>query len=394
METNCKTLLNQSSLLLMDFSLTKEQEMIQKTVREFAEKEVKPIAEQIDKENRFPAENVKKMGQLGLLALTIPNEYGGNLVDGISYAIAIEELARVCASTSIIMAVHNSLATTPLLKYGTDEQKKKFLPRLAKGELGAFALTEPNAGTDAGNQQTTAKLDGDDYVLNGTKIFITSGSQAQFINVFASTDKTKGAKGISCFLIEKGTKGFSIGTIEDKLGIRASETAELVFEDCRIPKENLIGKEGDGFKIAMQTLDYGRIGVGAQAVGIAQGCLDECLKYAKQREQFGKPIASFQAIQFMLSDMATEIDGARFLVYKAAWLKDKNVRLSKEAAMAKLYASETAMKCAVKAVQIHGGYGYIKSYVVERFFRDAKITEIYEGTSEVQRMVIASNILR
>lgn len=377
----------------MDFSLTKEQELIQKTVREFAEKEVKPIAEQIDKENRFPKENVKRMGQLGLLALTIPNEYGGNLVDGISYAIAIEELARVCASTAIIMAVHNSLATTPLLKFGTEEQKKKFLPRLARGELGAFALTEPNAGTDAANQQTTAILDKDEYILNGTKIFITSGSQAQFINVFASTDKTKGAKGISCFLVEKGTKGFSIGTIEDKLGIRASETSELVFEDCRIPKENLIGKEGDGFKIAMQTLDYGRIGVGAQAVGIAQACFEESLKYAKQREQFGKPIASFQAIQFMLSDMATEIECARLLVYKSAWLKDKIPRVSKEAAMAKLYASEVAMRCGVKAVQIHGGYGYIKSYAVERFFRDAKITEIYEGTSEVQRMIIANNIL-
>lgn len=378
----------------MNFGLTKEQEMIRKTVREFALNEVQPIAAEIDERAEFPAETVRKMAEINLLGLTIPREYGGVGADGISYAIAIEELSRVCASTGIIMAVHNSLGSFPIMKFGTDEQKKKYLPKLARGEmLAAFALTEPNAGSDAANQQTTAVLEKDEWVINGTKIFITNGKSAGLVTLMAMTDKSKGYRGISAFLVEKGTKGFNYGTKENKLGIRGTDTYELVFEDCRIPKENILGNPGDGFKIAMQSLDYGRVGVGAQAVGIAQGALDESIKYAKEREQFGRPISKFQAIQWMIADMATEIEAARLLVYRAAWLKDKVPRISKEAAMAKMYASEVAMRATTKAIQIHGGYGYTKDYPVERFFRDAKITEIYEGTNEIQRLVISGNLL-
>ena len=378
----------------MDFKLTKEQEMIRKMVREFAIKEVEPIAAELDETERFPQETIEKMGKLNILGLTIPKEYGGVYVDGISYAIVIEELSRVCASTGIITGVHNSIAPFPIIKYGTNEQKEKYLPKLASGEfIGAFSLTEPNAGTDAGGLQTTAVLDGDEYVLNGTKIFVTNGPQAGVATVLAKTDKDKGARGISAFLVEKDTPGFTIGTLETKMGIRGSHQCEYVFENCRIPKENLVGKEGLGFKIAMAALDHGRVGVAAQALGIAQGALDESVKYAKEREQFGRPLAKFQAIQWMLADMETRIQAARFLVYSAAEKKTQGKRFSKEAAMAKLFASETANWVVNRAVQIHGGYGYTRDYPVERYFRDAKITEIYEGTSEVQRMVISGSLI-
>ncbi len=379
----------------MDFKLTKEQEMIKKMVREFAENEVKPIASEIDENERFPEETIKKMAELDLLGLTIPEEYGGVNVDGVSYAIVIEELSRVCASTGVITAVHNSIAPFPIIKYGTEEQKKKYLPALARGDyLGAFALTEPNAGTDAAGIQTTADKDGDEYVLNGTKIFITNAPQAGIITVLAKTDKSKGARGISAFLVEKDTPGFRLGVLETKMGIRGSHQAELIFEDCRIPAENLVGSEGMGFKIAMAGLDHGRVGIAAQALGIAQGALDEAVEYAKQREQFGRPLSKFQAIQWMIADMETRINAARWLVYSAADKKTRGKRFSKDAAMAKLFASETANWVVNRAVQIHGGYGYTKDYPVERYFRDAKITEIYEGTSEVQRMVIAGTMLR
>ncbi len=378
----------------MDFNLTKEQQMIKKMVREFAEKEVKPLASELDETERFPDETIEKMAKLNILGLTIPKEYGGVYVDGVSYAIVIEELSRVCASTGVITAVHNSIAPFPIIKYGTEEQKKKYLPKLAGGEyLGAFSLTEPNAGTDAGGLQTTAEKDGDEYVLNGTKIFVTNGPQAGVSTILAKTDKTKGARGISAFLVERGTPGFTIGTLESKMGIRGSHQCEYVLENCRIPQRNLVGKEGMGFKIAMQALDHGRVGIAAQALGIAQGALEEAVKYAKEREQFGRPLGKFQAIQWMLADMETEIQASRFLVYSAAALKTTGKRFSKEAAMAKLFASETATRVVNKAVQIHGGYGYTRDYPVERFFRDSKITEIYEGTSEVQRMVISGSLL-
>jgi len=379
----------------MDFNLTKEQEMIRNMVRDFAEKEVKPIAEEIDLNCRFPQETIDKMARIDLLNLTIPREYGGVEADGISYAIAIEEISRVCASTGVIMAVHNSLGSYPLIAHGSEELKEKYLPRLATGELlGAFALTESGAGSDASAQQTTAVRDGDEYVLNGTKVFCTNGPQAGLVNVFAMTDKSKGTRGISCFVVERGTPGFEIGHLEEKMGIKGSHQSELIFEDCRIPAAHLVGREGKGFGIAMQSLDAGRVGIAAQALGIAQGALDESIEYARQREQFGKPIARLQAIQWMIAEMATEIQAARHLVYHAAFMKSSGQRYSKEAAMAKLYASEMAGRATDKAVQIHGGYGYIREYAVERFFRDAKITQIYEGTSEVQKLVIAGGLLR
>jgi len=379
----------------MDFNLTKEQEMIRNMVQDFAEKEVKPIADEIDLNCRYPQETIDKMAKLYLLSLTIPKEYGGVDADGVSYSIAIEEISRACASTGIIVGVHNSLGSSPLVKYGTDDQKAKYLPRLATGEmLGAFALTESGAGSDAAAQQTVAVREGDEYILNGTKVFCTNGPQAGLINVFAMTDRSKGTRGISCFLVEKDTPGFEIGHLEEKMGIKGSHQSELIFEDCRIPVENLIGKEGRGFGIAMQSLDAGRVGVAAQALGIAQGALDESIIYAKQREQFGKPIARLQAIQWMIAEMATEIQAARHLVYHAGFMKTSGQRYSKEAAMAKLYASEVAGRATDKAVQIHGGYGYVREYAVERYFRDAKITQIYEGTSEVQKLVIAGTLLR
>lgn len=379
----------------MDFALTKEQQMVRNVIREFATKEIAPRAKEIDLKSEFPWDNVKKMARMDMMGIPYPKEYGGAGGDYISYIIAVEEISRACAATGVILSAHTSLACYPIFQWGTEEQKKKYLIPMAKGEkLGAFGLTEPNAGTDAAAQQTTAVLEGDHYILNGSKIFITNGGAADVYIVFAMTDKSKGVKGISAFIVEKGFPGFSIGKIEEKMGIRGSMTAELVFEDCVVPKENLLGKEGEGFKIAMMTLDGGRIGIAAQALGIAQAALDEVTKYVKERQQFGRPIGKFQGLQWYIAEMATKVNAARHLVYYAAWRKQNNLSHSMEAAMAKLFASETAMEVTTKAVQIFGGYGYTKDYPVERFMRDAKITQIYEGTSEVQKMVIASNLLK
>lgn len=379
----------------MKLELNDQQKMIQKMVKEFAEKEIAPIAAELDKKEEYPTKILEKMAKLGLLGTIIPTEYGGAGLDTISYAIVVEEISRKCASTGVITSVHNSLVAWPIMKYGTEEQKKKYLPILAKGEkIGAFAATEPNAGSDLGAMQTSAVLKGNKYIINGDKTFITSGSEAGIIILFAVTDKSAGPKGISAFIAESDMKGYKVGSIYEKLGINASKTSELIFEDMEVPKENLLSKEGEGFKIALSTLDGGRIGIAAQAVGIAQAALDESIEYSKQRQQFGRPLAKFQAIQWMIADMATRIEASRYLVYNAAYVKDNGGHFSKEAAMAKLFASETAMEAVIKAVQIHGGYGYTKEYTVERLFRDAKITEIYEGTSEVQRMVIASSLLR
>lgn len=379
----------------MKLELNDQQKMIQKMVREFAEKEIAPVAAELDKQEEYPTKILEKMAKLGLLGTIIPTEYGGAGLDTISYATVIEEISRKCSSTGVITSVHNSLVSHPIMKYGTEEQKKKYLTILAKGEeIGAFAATEPNAGSDLGAMQTTAVLKGNKYIINGDKTFITSGSEAGIIIVFAVTNKEAGSKGISAFIVEDSFKGYKVGSIFEKLGINASKTSELIFEDMEVPKENLLGKEGEGFKIALSTLDGGRIGIAAQAVGIARAALDESIEYAKQRQQFGRPLAKFQAIQWMIADMATRIEAARYLVYNASYLKDKGERFSKEAAMAKLYASETAMDAVIKAVQIHGGYGYTKEYAVERLFRDAKITEIYEGTSEIQRLVISGSLLK
>ncbi len=379
----------------MDFKLSKEQEMIRTVMREFAENEVKPIAAEIDESGRFPRETVEKMARYHMMGIPFPVEYGGAGGDDIAYAIAVEELSKVCATTGVILSAHTSLACWPIYEYGTEEQKQKYLIPLAKGEkLGAFGLTEPNAGTDAAGQQTVAVLDGDNYILNGTKLFITNGGEADIYIIFAMTDKSKGSRGISAFIVEKDYPGFSIGKIEDKMGIRGSSTAELIFRDCVVPKENLLGKEGEGFKIAMKTLDGGRIGIAAQALGIAEGALEESIKYIKERQQFGRPLSKFQGLQWMVADMATAIEAAKLLVYRAAYNKSNGLPYNKEAAMAKLYAANVAMDVTTKAVQLHGGYGYTKDYPVERMMRDAKITEIYEGTSQVQQMVIAANLLR
>ena len=379
----------------MEFALNKEQEMIRKTAREFAEKEIGPIAAHIDETTEFPKDTVKKLGELGFMGMTIPKEYGGAGMDDVSYAIAVEEISRVCASHGVTMSVNNSLVCWPLLKFGTEEQKQKYLIPLANGEkLGCFGLTEPNAGTDAGSQTTVAKKEGNKYIINGSKVFITNASQSQVAIIFAMTDKSKGTRGISTFIVDADTPGFSIGTIEDKMGIRGSVQAELVFENMEVPEENLLGKEGRGFGIAMATLDGGRIGIACQALGIAQAAYEESVKYAKEREQFGKPIAKFQAIQWFIADMATEIDAARLLVYKAAFDKWQGKPYTVSAAMAKFFASDIAMNVTRNAIQIHGGYGYTEEYPVERFYRDAKITEIYEGTTEVQKMVIAGNLLK
>ena len=379
----------------MKLELTDQQKMIQKMVKEFAEKEVAPIAQELDEKGVYPTKTLEKMAKLGLLGIIIPSEFGGAGLDTISYSIVVEEISRKCASTGVITSVHNSLTAWPIMKYGTEEQKKKYLPILAKGgKIGAFAATEPNAGSDLGALRTTAVLKGDKYIINGDKTFITSGPEAGIIIVFAVTNKDLGSKGISAFIVENDMKGYKVGSIFEKLGINASKTSELIFENMEVPKENLLGKEGDGFKIALSTLDGGRIGIASQAVGIAQAALDESIEYSKQRQQFGRPIAKFQAIQWMIADMATKIEASRYLVYNAAYKKDIGERFSKAAAMAKLFASDTAMDSVIKAVQIHGGYGYTKEYTVERLFRDAKITEIYEGTSEVQKMVIAANLLK
>ncbi|HBL05415.1 MAG TPA: acyl-CoA dehydrogenase [Clostridium sp.] len=379
----------------MNFSLTKEQELVKQMVREFAINEVKPIAAEIDVTERFPMENVEQMARYNMLGIPFPTEFGGAGGNNVSYAMTVEELSKVCGTTGVIVSAHTSLCGAPIYQFGTQEQKEKYLTPLAKGEkLGAFGLTEPNAGTDAAGQQTTAVLEGDHYVLNGSKIFITNGGVADIFVVFAMTDKSKGTRGISAFIVEKDFPGFSIGKVEEKLGIRASSTTELVFENCIVPKENLLGKEGKGFAVAMQTLDGGRIGIAAQALGLAQGALDEAVAYMKERKQFGKSIAAFQGLQWMVADMDVQIEAARLLVYKAAYKKDMGMPYSVEAPRAKLYASEVAMDVTTKAVQLFGGYGYTKEYPVERMMRDAKITEIYEGTSQVQRMVIAGSILK
>lgn len=379
----------------MNFLLTQEQEDIRAMVRDFADKSVAPTAAERDEKELFPRDIFEQMGQLGILGLPYPEQYGGAGSDYVSYAIAVEELSRVCGSTGIGVSVHTSLCSWPIYHYGTEEQKQKYLRPLAEGTtLGAFGLTEPNAGTDAGAASTIAVKDGDHYVLSGTKVFNTNGGEAGIYVVFAMTDKAAGLKGVSAFIVEKDTPGFTFGKKEVKMGIRSSVQRELIFENCRVPAANLLGQEGQGFKIAMTTLDGGRIGVAAQAVGIAQGALDEAVKYSKQRVQFGKPIAANQAISFMLADMATKVEAARLLTYRAAHAKSQNLPHSKEAAMAKMFASDAAMQVTTDAVQIFGGYGYSREYPVERMMRDAKITQIYEGTNQAQRMIIAGAVLK
>ncbi|MBO4773991.1 MAG: acyl-CoA dehydrogenase [Bacteroidales bacterium] len=379
----------------MDFSNSKTEELFLQMIRSFAENEVKPLAAEVDEQERFPMETVRKMAELGIMGIPVPKEYGGAGGNVQMYIRAVEEISRVCATTGVILSAHTSLCMAPILENGTEEQKQKYLPKLASGEwIGAFGLTEPNAGTDAAMQQTVAEDAGDHWVLNGTKIFITNAAYADVFIVMAMTDKSKGTKGISAFIVERGFPGFSIGKKEAKMGIRGSATCELVFENCIVPKENLLGVMGKGFNLAMKTLDGGRIGIAAQALGIAQGAMDETVKYTKERKQFGASIASFQNTQFQLADLETKIQAARFLVRSAAWKKDMKLPYTKDAAMAKLFAAETAMEMTTKAVQFHGGYGYTREYPVERMMRDAKITEIYEGTSEVQRMVIAGHLLK
>ena len=379
----------------MNFQLTKEQEFVRKMVKEFATNEVEPLAADIDKEHRFPVETVEKMAKYGLMGIPFPTEYGGAGGDHISYAITVEELAKVCASTSVIVSAHTSLCCWPIFNYGTEEQKKKYLPDLLSGKkLGAFGLTEPNAGTDASGQQTRAELVDGKWILNGAKVFITNGGYADTFVVMAMTDKKKGNHGITAFIVEKGDEGFSIGKTEDKMGICASSTTELIFQNCAIPEDRLLGDIGGGFKVALSTLDGGRIGIASQALGIAQGAFDVTVEYMNARKQFGKKLSQFQALQFEMADLKTKIEAARLLIYRAADLKDKHLPYSEAAAMAKLFAAETAMAVTTKCVQYHGGYGYTKDYPVERMMRDAKITEIYEGTSEAQRMVIAAKIFK
>ena len=379
----------------MDFELTKQQKLSRHIAREFAQKELEPYAQDWDEKMEFPAEAIRKLAGLGFMGISIPKEYGGAGLDSISYTLIIEELAKACASSAIIVAVHNSVCAYPIHLLGTEEQKQKYLIPLAQGKkLGAFALTEPNAGSDPASLETTAEQRGKHYLLNGTKIFITSGSTSDIVIVMASTDRSKRGRGITSFIVEKGFKGFSVGKKEEKLGIRASDTCELIFENCAVPEENVLGNPGEGLTSALTTLDTGRIGVAAQALGVAQGAMEESIKYCNERKQFGKPLADFQAIQWMIADMATEIAAARMLVHRAAWLKDQGKPFSIESSMAKLYASEVALRTATKAVQIHGGYGCMKDYKVERYFRDAKVIEIYEGTSEIQRLIIARNTLR
>ena len=388
----------------MDFMLDKQHEMVRTLFKEFAEKEVKPLAQEVDETEVFPRVTVEKMAKAGFMGIPIPKEYGGQGADVLTYAMCVEELSKVCGTTGVIVSAHTSLCCDPILTFGTEEQKQKYLVPLAKGEkLGAFGLTEPGAGTDAQGQQTKAVLEGDEWVLNGSKIFITNGKEADVYVIFAVTGmiekRGKMMKEISAFIVEKGTPGFTFGTKENKMGIRGSSTYELIFTDCRIPKENMLGAQGKGFNIAMHTLDGGRIGIAAQALGLAEGALDRTIEYVKERKQFGRSIAQFQNTQFQLADMATKTKAAQLMVYAAACKKDEytknpKVSYSVEAAQAKLCAAEVAMEVTTKAVQLHGGYGYIREYDVERMMRDAKITEIYEGTSEVQRMVISANLLK
>jgi butyryl-CoA dehydrogenase len=378
----------------MSFQLSTEQKMVRLMAKDFARKELEPLAAKRDKEEIFPLDVVKKMGELGLLGMMVPAEYGGVGAGAVSYCLALQEIAYSCASTAVTMSVAN-LSTEPLLKFGNENQKAKYLFKLAQGELlGCFALTEPGAGSDPGSLSIKAEDKGDYYLINGTKTFITHGQYADVVNLITRTSPEKGSKGLSAFIVEKGTPGFSIGTREDKMGLRASNTVELLFEDCQVPKENLLGKEGLGFKIAMTALDSGRIGIASQALGITRACLDESIRYAKERKQFGKAISSFQAIQWMIADMATGIEAASLLTLSAAWRKDQGMPFTKEASMAKLFASELANKSAYLAMQIHGGYGYLKDFKVERLYRDARATSIYEGTSEIQRIVIARELLK
>ncbi len=379
----------------MDFSLTEDQKMLRTSIRDFADKELAPIAAEIDEACRFPDESVAKAAAIGLTGVGYPEEYGGSGGGAVEQAIALEEVARVCAATCVILATSNELAAYPIYTHGTEEQKQKYLAPILKGQtVGAFGLTEPGAGSDVAAMTTSATRGDAGYTLSGSKIFITNGEEAAAVIVFATVDRSAGHRGVTAFIVEKGTPGFSVGRHEDKLGIRASSTVELIFENCTIPESNRLGKEGQGFRIALESLDASRIGIAAQAVGIAQGAFERSLAYAKERQQFGQPLAGFQAIQWILADMATQIDAARLLMLRAADLKDSGQSYVKEASMAKLFASETAMSVTTKAIQVHGGYGYTKAYPVERYFRDAKITEIYEGTSEIQRMTIARQLLR
>lgn len=378
----------------MSYQLNEEQRMIQAMVRDLAREVMLPTAAERDTSKEFPAENIKKMGDLGLMGMSIPPEYNGAGVDTISYSLALQEIGYACASTAVIMSVHNSVSCGPIYRFGSDFLKEKYLKPLAAGQfLGCFALTEPGAGSDPASQKSRAKREGDSYILNGTKAFVTSGKNADVVVATAYTDRSKRHRGISAFVLEKGLPGFIVGPEEDKMGQRASDTTSLIFEDCRVPAENLLGEEGDGFTIAMTALDEGRIGIASMSVGIGQACLDAAIGYAKEREQFGSPISKFQGIRWMIADMAVQIEASRLLTFNAAAMKDRGERFTAEASMAKLFASEMANKVAYQALQIHGGYGYSKEYPVERYYRDARVTTIYEGTSEVQRIVIANNVI-
>ncbi|WP_226675532.1 acyl-CoA dehydrogenase [Rossellomorea aquimaris] len=377
----------------MELRFTEEQQMMRKMVRDFAETEIQPFIEKME-EGEFPREILNKMAEIGLMGITIPEKYGGSEMDFTSYIIAIHELSKVSATIGVILSVHTSVGTNPILYFGNEEQKQKYLPKLASGEyLGAFCLTEPSAGSDAKSLKSRAEKRGDHYVVNGSKVFITNGGEADTYIVFATTDPTKGSRGVSAFIVEKDTPGLVIGKDEHKMGLHGSRTVQLTFEDMKVPAENLLGEEGEGFKIAMANLDVGRIGIAAQALGIAEAAFDYSTAYAKERVQFGKPIAAQQGIGFKLADMATAVEGSKLLVYRAANLRSNNISCGKEASMAKLFASKTAVEVSTEAIQVYGGYGYTKEYPVERLFRDAKVTEIYEGTSEIQRMVIGKNLL-
>jgi alkylation response protein AidB-like acyl-CoA dehydrogenase len=378
----------------MSFELTEEQKMIRAMVREFARTEILPTAAERDRTKEFPRENLRKMGELGLMGMNVPAEYNGAGVDTVSYSVALQEIAYACASTAVIMSVHNSVACGPIYRFGSDYLKETYLKPLAAGKMiGSFAVTEPGAGSDPASQKSRAVKDGDGYVINGNKVLITTGKNSNVTVVTAYTSREKKHRGISAFVVEKGTPGFSVGKEEEKMGLCASDTVELIFEECRVPKENLLGKEGDGFVIAMASLDGGRIGIASQSVGLAQACLDAAVVYAKERIQFGKPIAQFQAIRWMIADMATEIDAARLLTFNAAAMRDRGENFSAAASMAKVFASETANQVAYRALQIHGGYGYIKDFPVERYYRDARVLTLYEGTSEIQRTVISNHLL-
>ncbi|MGB9912243.1 MAG: acyl-CoA dehydrogenase [Candidatus Kapaibacteriota bacterium] len=379
----------------MDYLLTEEQKMLREMVSKFAKEKIAPVASENERNHRFPADIIREAGELGLMGIAYPQEYGGAGMDFISYFLAIEEISRWCASTGVIISAHSSLVCDPIYRFGTEEQKRKYLPDLLSGrKIGSFSLTEAQAGSDAGNTKTTAVKVGNRWILNGSKLFATNGAEADIFVLIASTDPGKKTKGVSAFIVEKDMPGYRIGKVERKLGIRASSTAEIILENVEVPEENLLGELNQGFKVAMVTLDGGRLGIAAQALGIARACLEDSLKYAKERVQFDQPIANFQAIQWMLSDMWVEYNAAWLLTWRASWMKDHGLPYTTEAAMAKLKASEVAMDAARKAIQIHGGYGYTEDFNVERYYRDAKITEIYEGTSEIQRLVIARNLLK